>query len=148
MSIASMEAALHCKASSHFHGDPRPVKHLNNRLAFSILLLALLIICGTVGYKEVHELSKPGMVFTIILIIGGVGTALVVLGTGATLILEGELQEVFGRKRLEKKIKELHDHYIICGYGRIGKIITRELREDHRRLVVVEKDPAMLQGNT
>jgi len=172
MSIASMEAALHCKASSHFHGDPRPVKHLNNRLAFSILLLALLIICGTggymiiegwdfldslymtvitlstVGYGEVHKLSKPGLVFTIILIIGGVGTALVVLGTGATLILEGELQEVFGRKRLEKKIKELHDHYIICGYGRIGKIITRELREDQRRLVVVEKDPAMLQNNT
>jgi voltage-gated potassium channel len=93
----------------------------------------------TVGYREVHELSTKGVVFTIFLIVGGVGVMLYALGTGAKAILEGELKEIFGRKKLEKKIKELSGHYIICGYGRMGKIISRELQAEGVRFVVVEK---------
>jgi voltage-gated potassium channel len=94
----------------------------------------------TVGYREVHELSKPGMVFTITLILVGVGTVLYALSTGAKVILEGELQELFGRKRLEKKIKGMKGHYIVCGYGRMGKIICRELRHEKMPFVVIEKN--------
>ena len=79
----------------------------------------------TVGYREVHELSRTGQLFTIALIIGWVCTVFFVLSTGAEFILEGELQEIFGRKRLEKMLKDLKNHYIICGYGRMGKIIAK-----------------------
>mgnify|MGYP005838985951 CR=1 FL=1 len=100
-----------------------------------------IITLASVGYKEVKELSENGRIFTIFLIIGGVGTVLYALNNGAKIILEGELREIFGRRRLEKKIKELKDHYIICGYGRMGKIICRELRNRRIKYVVVEKNP-------
>lgn len=93
----------------------------------------------TVGYREIRELSDAGRWFTITLIIGGVGTMLYALSIGAKFILEGELQEIYGRRRLEKKIKELDDHYIICGYGRMGKIIARELKNEKVKLIAIEK---------
>ncbi len=144
--------------------------NLRKRLILSLLLIFLIIAFGTlgymmiegwdfldsiymtivtlttVGYREVHDLSQSGRIFTIFLIIGGVGTVLYALSTGAKLVLEGELQELFGRRRLEKKIKELRDHYIVCGYGRMGKIICRELRAKSVKFVVIEKNPDKLQG--
>ena len=107
-------------------------------------LYMTIITLASVGYKEVHDLSFNGKMFTIVLIIGGVGTVAYALTAGAKIILEGELQDVFGRRRLEKKIKELKDHYIICGYGRMGKIICRELREKDIKFVVIEKEPALI----
>jgi voltage-gated potassium channel len=95
----------------------------------------------TVGYGEIHPLSTEGRLFTIILILVGVGTVLYALSAGAKVLLEGELQELFGRKRLEKKIKGIKDHYIICGFGRMGRIICRELREEKAPFVVIEKNP-------
>jgi len=94
----------------------------------------------TVGYREVRELTSVGRWFTIILIIGGVGTMLYALSTGAKVLLEGEIQEALGRRRLEKKIKELRDHYIICGYGRMGKIIVKELKSQRVKFVAIEKN--------
>ena len=102
-----------------------------------------IITLSTVGYREIRELSQVGKWFTITLIIGGVGTMLYALSTGAKFILEGELQEIYGRRRLEKKIKELDDHYIICGYGRMGKIIARELKNEKVKLVAIEKTPTI-----
>jgi voltage-gated potassium channel len=104
-------------------------------------LYMTVITLASVGFKEIHDLSLIGRIFTIILIIGGVGTVAYALSAGAKIILEGELQEVYGRRRLEKKIKELKDHYIVCGYGRMGKIICRELREKNIKFVIVEKQP-------
>jgi voltage-gated potassium channel len=104
-------------------------------------LYMTIITLASVGYKEVHELSFNGKIFTIVFIIGGVGTVAYALTAGVKIILEGELQDVFGRRRLEKRIKELKNHYIICGYGRMGKIICRELREKHQKFVVIEKGP-------
>jgi voltage-gated potassium channel len=99
----------------------------------------------TVGYREIHELSLKGRIFTICLIVGGVGTVLYSLSTGARIILEGELKDIFGRRKLEKKIKDLYDHYIICGYGRMGKIICKELKAEGVKFVVIEKDPKMFE---
>jgi len=104
-----------------------------------------IITLATVGFREVHELSFRGRLFTIFLIFGGVGTVLYAISTGARVILEGELREIFGRKKLEKRIKELRDHYIICGYGRMGRIISRELQTEGVKFVVIEKTPASLE---
>jgi voltage-gated potassium channel len=95
----------------------------------------------TVGYREIHPLSNRGIVFTLFLIVGGVGTMLYALSAGARTILEGELREVYGRRKLEKRIKALSGHYIICGYGRMGKIVARELMGEGVSSVVIEKTP-------
>jgi voltage-gated potassium channel len=108
-------------------------------------LYMTVITVTTVGYGEVHRLSPKGTVFTILLIVGGVGTALYAFTEGARFILEGEIQEIFGRKKLEKKIKDLIGHYIICGYGKMGRIIARELQDEGVKFVIVEKDPATLE---
>jgi voltage-gated potassium channel len=107
-------------------------------------LYMTIITLTTVGYSEVHPLSTEGRIFNIFLIVGGVGTVFYALSTGAKLVLEGELQELFGRKRLEKKIKELNHHYIICGYGRMGKIICKELKAKGVKFIVIEKNSAKL----
>jgi len=144
------------------------MEELRRRIIFSFGLIALVISFGTAGYmalerwdlldslymtiitlttvgfKEVHDLSFQGKIFTIILIIGGVGTVLYALSTGAKFVLEGELQEIFGRKRLEKKLKDLKDHYIVCGFGRMGKIIARELKHEELDFVVIEKNGGIL----
>jgi voltage-gated potassium channel len=144
------------------------LKELKKRLLFSLALIVLIISFGTsgymfiegwsfidsiymtiitlagVGFKEIHDLSLNGRVFTIFLIVGGVGTLAYALSAGAKILLEGELQEIYGRKRLEKKIKGLKDHYIICGYGRMGKIIARELKSKGKKFVAIEKEPHSL----
>jgi len=104
-------------------------------------LYMTVITIASVGYKEIHDLSANGRIFTIILIISGVGSVTYALTTIAKIVVEGEIQEVFGRKRLEKKIKELKGHYIVCGYGRMGRIICRELKEKDIKFVVIEKNP-------
>lgn len=114
---------------------------------FTDSLYMTVITLASVGFKEVHDLSFFGRIFTIILIIGGVGTVAYALSTGAKIILEGELEEVYGRRRLEKRIQELKDHYIVCGYGRMGKIICRELKEKNIKFVVVEKQPDVRRDN-
>jgi voltage-gated potassium channel len=144
------------------------LKELKRKLIFSALLIVFIIAFGTlgymaiegwsfldslymtivtlttVGYREVHDLSSNGKVFTIVLIIGGVGIIFYALSAGARVALEGELQEVLGRQRLEKKIRELKDHYIICGYGRMGRIVCSELKEKGISFVVIEKNPEVL----
>jgi voltage-gated potassium channel len=95
----------------------------------------------TVGYGEVHPLSSTGRVFTLVLIVFGVGTILYTFNNAARIVIEGEIQEMFGRRKVEKKIKELKDHYIVCGYGRMGTVICKELGEKGARFVVIEKEP-------
>jgi len=102
-------------------------------------LYMTIITLTTVGYREIHDLSLNGRLFTIILLMGGVGTVFYVLSIGAKVIIEGELQEIYGRKRVEKRLKDLKDHYIVCGYGRMGKIIARELNQEKLKYTVIEK---------
>jgi len=103
-------------------------------------LYMTVITITTVGFGEVHKLSPGGVYFTIILLVGGVGIILYILASEARVIFEGELQDVFGRRRLEKKIRDLKDHYIICGYGRMGRIVARELRTMGEDVVAIEKE--------
>ncbi|MBF0456502.1 MAG: potassium channel protein [Nitrospirae bacterium] len=100
----------------------------------------VVITLATIGYQEVHPLSVSGRAFTIVLIIFGVGVIAYTVNTGMRIVLEGELQEVLGRRKMEKKIKAMKDHYIICGYGRMGRIICGELRSNRVPFLVIEKE--------
>ncbi|MBU6435013.1 MAG: NAD-binding protein, partial [Nitrospirae bacterium] len=98
----------------------------------------------TVGYQEIHPLSPAGRAFTIVLIISGVGTLFYVLGNIARLLLEGELRAIFGRYRTEGKMKTVSNHYIVCGYGRMGKRICKELSAKPLPFVVIDKNPDVI----
>jgi voltage-gated potassium channel len=98
----------------------------------------------TVGYGEIHPLDRIGRIYNMVLILTGMGVMLYIVGSLARVVIEGELQSVLGRRKLIKHIKRLKNHYILCGFGRIGEIIARQLKERGVSLVVVENAPALL----
>jgi len=97
----------------------------------------------TVGYGEVHEMTGMGRIFTILLIFIGVAFFLYVAGAVVQFMVEGRIRTILGRRRLDKKIDRLRNHYIICGYGRIGKILCKILSRKPIDLAVIEKDPGL-----
>ncbi|MBI4699018.1 MAG: potassium channel protein [Nitrospirae bacterium] len=107
-------------------------------------LYMTIITLSTVGYEEIHTLSTAGKVFTIVLILSGVGGMFYTLSVAAKVIVEGELRDILGRKKLSKTIEGLKNHYIICGYGRMGKIISKEMAAHGASFVVIEKTPEVL----
>jgi len=111
----------------------------------------VLITISTVGFGEIKPLSHLGRAMTIVIIISGISLLTYTLGQVAKVFVEGELRKILGRRKLEKQIAELKDHYIICGYGRIGQIIVKELQAAGCPLVVIEQDPAgieLLEANS
>jgi voltage-gated potassium channel len=103
-------------------------------------LYMTVITLATVGYGEVHEISQTGRVFTVILIVLGVGFFLYVIGNVIQFLVEGRIRIILGRRKLDKQINELKNHYIICGYGRIGRVLCRYLFQRNLDVVVIEKD--------
>jgi voltage-gated potassium channel len=101
---------------------------------------------ATVGFREVHPLTFAGQVFTILLIFGGVGTAFYTVTLLATIIVEGGLHQRFERRRVTRMLEEIKDHFIVCGYGRIGGIIAAELHQQGVPLVVIERNPERTRG--
>jgi len=95
---------------------------------------------STVGYREIHPLSTGGMVFTIMLIIGGVGVLFYAVTTVVQYIIEGNLANILGRRRMEEKISRLKGHIIICGYGRVGREVARVFQEEKSPFVVIDYD--------
>jgi len=108
-------------------------------------LYMTVITITTVGYGEVRPLSQGGIIFTMILIIMSVGMVAFVIVGLARIMVEGEIRKLFGRRKLEKRIRDLKDHYIVCGYGRIGHYICKELAEKPLPLVIIEKNPEITQ---
>jgi voltage-gated potassium channel len=94
----------------------------------------------TVGYREVRPLDTEGRVFTIVLVLFGVGTAFYLLTTFVALVIEGDLGAALGMTRMKGRIEQLRDHYILCGYGRVGEEIARELAERKIPFVVIENN--------
>ena len=99
----------------------------------------------SVGFGEVHPLSPAGKLFTVLVIFGGVAILAVALGYGSRIVLEGQLERIMGRRKMEKEIARLRDHYIICGYGRMGRVISREFLKKPMPFVVVERDPEIFK---
>jgi voltage-gated potassium channel len=109
-------------------------------------LYMTIITVATVGFSEVRPLSEAGLWFTIILIVLGVGLVFYSFGTVVEMMVEGGVQDILGRRRVERDITKLKDHYIVCGYGRIGKIVTEELLKQKFPLIVIEIDEKEVQG--
>ena len=97
-----------------------------------------IITVTTVGFGEVRPLSSAGRIFTMVLMLMGVGTILYLLTTLTQLVVEGKLREIMGRRSLERAIRSLKDHYIVCGYGRIGALVAEMIREAGREVVVID----------
>lgn len=104
-------------------------------------LYMTVITVTTVGYREVHTLSRAGEAFTVALLIGGVGTALYTFTLLATLVVEGGLHLRLEHRRIRRMIDQLQDHFIVCGYGRIGSTVAEELRREGVPFVIVERNP-------
>jgi voltage-gated potassium channel len=102
-------------------------------------LYMTVITLATVGYGEVQSLSVPGRIFTLFLIIMGVGYFLYVVGAIIQFLVEGRIRLVLGRRKLDRQINKLNGHYIVCGYGRMGRALTRFLIQKYLDVVVIEQ---------
>jgi len=100
------------------------------------------ITVATIGYREIHTLTRAGEVYTAVLILGGVGTvAYSFTLLAAQLVESGLYQRWEEKRRLTHMLDDLKDHFIICGYGRIGAIIVDEFNRQHIPYVVIDRDP-------
>jgi voltage-gated potassium channel len=100
----------------------------------------VLITFTTIGYAEVHPLSVAGRWLNVVLIVCGVSLLFLLIGTLTQALLEFELHSFFGRRRMERQIGRLKDHYIICGAGRVGRAVARELALRETPFVVVDNN--------
>ena len=103
-------------------------------------LYMTVITLSTIGYGEVHTVSQPGRIFTLVLIFLGVGFVLYVIGNVVQFLVEGRIRLVLGRLKLDKQISQLNNHYIVCGYGRMGRAFCRYLIQKGLKFVVIEKN--------
>ena len=99
------------------------------------------ITITTVGYGEVGTVSEPGRVFTVFLIFAGMGIMAYTLGIVAQIMVEFQVRDLIGRRKLGLKLKNIKDHYILCGYGRIGVVIAHELKSNGIPMMVIDQDP-------
>lgn len=108
-------------------------------------LYMTVITVTTIGYKEVKPLTDAGRVFNILLILIGWFGFFMVARIAGQMIIEGQLLKILGRHRMDKKLASLSDHFIVCGYGRVGKIVCNELNQNKIPFAVIEKNPALIE---
>jgi voltage-gated potassium channel len=104
-----------------------------------------IITLATVGYGETHPLTEPGKVFTVVMIVIGVIVFGYLISSITQVLIETELESVFGRRKLFKDISKLRDHYIISGAGRVGSRVIDELRRKQVDFIVIERDQNVAQ---
>src|SRR5262245_66649910 len=104
-----------------------------------------IITLSTVGYREVGPSSFASQLFTMLLIVGGLGVFFYSATLIARDVVEGGLQQSLGRRRVQRRIDALSNHFIVCGYGRMGRSVCRELAAKPVAYVAVDKDAAPLR---
>jgi voltage-gated potassium channel Kch len=126
-----------------------PPRHRDGTLGYALIegwslwdaFYMTIITITTVGYFEVHPLSRAGQAFTVAIILTGVGAFFYAFTLFMALLASGTLQERRERKRLARMLDNLTDHFILCGLGRLGEIISREFARQHVPFVVIERNP-------
>ena len=109
-------------------------------------LYMTVITLATVGYGETHPLHVPGRVFTIFLILGGMGIILYGISELTQFIVQGGIAGILRRRKMERNIKKISHHYILCGAGNNGHYVLEELIRTKRKVVAVEQDPKKVQS--
>jgi voltage-gated potassium channel len=109
-------------------------------------LYMTVITLSTVGYREVQPLGAAGQIFTMVLIFGGFGIVLYSASVIAREIIEGEFQRTFGRRKVQRQIEQLSEHFIVCGFGRMGRIVCKELVAKPVPFVVIERNAEALRA--
>jgi voltage-gated potassium channel len=111
-------------------------------------LYMTVISVTTVGYKEVHPMSRLGELHTMLVLTVGVATVLYTFSFFMARLVEGELQARWTRRRRDRMLEDLKHHFIVCGFGRMGRIIAHEFARQHVPFVIIERDADRMQEAT
>lgn len=115
------------------------------RVKFISALYMTIISITTVGYREVFPLTTKGTIFTIWVIVSGIGVFFYIAVTIVEDIFEGRIRRILGRRKM-RKFSELKNHVVIAGFGRMGEYVCRELTEKKVKFVILENDPERFAG--
>jgi voltage-gated potassium channel len=138
--VGFLSAALLCvviigTAGFHF------IEHWSWFDGFYMVLTTL----TTIGYGEVHPLSQVGRYFNVSLILAGVGLVFLILGALGQALLEFEFNNLFGRRKMEREISRLQGHYIICGAGRVGRAVARQLESNPAPFILLDNNETKIE---
>jgi voltage-gated potassium channel len=111
-------------------------------LSFGDALYLTIVTLTTIGYGDVYPHTTAGRVFTMALILVGLGNVFYLASVAAETVIEGHLRDVLGRNAMQRRINGLRDHVIVCGYGRFGRVVADEIRKNDQPLLVIDVDPA------
>ena len=100
----------------------------------------------TVGFRELGEFEGPEKVFTMLLIVAGVGLVLYTLTLVVQVTMEGQLAEAVGRRRMDRKIADMSGQVVVCGWGGVGRAVADDLMQSGREVVVLDSDPDRVRG--
>ena len=100
----------------------------------------------TVGFREIGHFGAAEKIFTIGLILVGTGTVLFTFTVMLEALVEGQIRDLFGRRRMQRTIASLHNHVVICGWGRVGRALAEHLAAAGAEVVVIERDAERLEG--
>jgi voltage-gated potassium channel len=117
---------------------------IENMTLFEAFYMTIITL-STVGFSEVIPLSQAGRAITVFIIVLGISVGAYTIGMLVRALVEGELVKIFGRRKVQKQVSGLKNHFIICGFGRIGRIICSELDADNIDFVVIEQDPSVIE---
>lgn len=108
-------------------------------------LYMTVITIASVGFMEVHPLTEQGRIFTIFLILGGTGVLVYAISTIIAFIVEGELTDALRRRKMQKKIAAMKNHFIVCGVGQTGKYVLEEMIRTRKDVVAIDRDPVKIK---
>ena len=105
----------------------------------------MVITLSTVGFGEIHPLSDRGRLLTAMIIICGVGNFAYLVGSFSRILVDGHLHKLLWRRKVQRRIDKLDNHYIICGYGRIGTVVVQEILKASSDVVVIESSEKLVE---
>lgn len=117
--------------------------HWRSGMGWADAVYMTVITLSTVGFEEIRPLSPEGRWFTILLITTGLGLALYTVVSAAEFLVEGRLMDVLGRRSMEKALAKMNDHVVLCGFGRLGRVVAQELQRAKTPAVVVDINPEL-----
>jgi voltage-gated potassium channel len=120
--------------------------HFFEGISYFDSLYLTVITVTTVGYGDLYPHTAPGKVFTILLLLGGVFTLFYAVTAIIRAVVSGEVQDILGRQHMERSLAALRDHLIVCGYGRMGRLVCHEFSKQGMPFVVIDNNAELLEG--